>query len=327
VIPCNATPAGTRRFHNRRAAAVLPDHARPWRGLVLSSVGLGSYLGPLDDATDNGYTAAVARALQLGINVIDTAINYRGQRSEHAVGRALGAAALLRDEVLVCSKAGFLPFDLAPPPDPIAYFRATYLDTGIIGPGELVGGSHCIAPRFLADQLARSRANLGLATLDVYYVHNPEAQLVEIDRKKFLPRMRDAFAALEAAVSAGEIRWYGTATWNGFRVPSTAREHLDLDDLVGVARDIAGDAHHFGFVQVPINSVMTEAAQLPTQRGRTLLQAAAEHGLHVVASSAIHQGRLPASLRETRTIAGLGTALVGTCRPAHVEANAASFRR
>jgi aryl-alcohol dehydrogenase-like predicted oxidoreductase len=327
VIPCNATPAGTRRFHKRRAAAVVADHARSWRGLVLSSVGLGTYLGPLDDATDAGYTAAVARALQVGINVVDTAINYRAQRSERAVGRALGAAALLRDEVLVCSKAGFLPFDLARPADPDAYVRATYVDTGIIRPGELVAGSHCIAPRFLADQLVRSRTNLGLATLDVYYVHNPETQLAEIDRPTFLARMRDAFAALEVAVSAGDIRWYGTATWDGFRVPSTAREHLDLDELIGLARDIAGDAHHFGFVQVPLNSAMTEAATLSTQRGRTLLQAAGEHGLHVVASSAIHQGRLPATLRDTRTIPGLGTALVGTCRPAHVEANAASFRR
>ncbi|HWU86247.1 MAG TPA: aldo/keto reductase, partial [Kofleriaceae bacterium] len=297
------------------------------RDLALSSVGIGSYLGPLDDATDDGYTASVTRALALGINVVDTAINYRAQRSEHAVGRAIAVSALLRDEVIVASKAGFLPFDRARPADPAAYFRATYLDTGLIPPGELACGCHSLAPRFLADQLTRSRTNTGLATLDIYYLHNPETQLDEIDRPTFLARMRAAFTALEAAVSDGAIRFYGTATWSGYRVPPTARDHLDLAELVGLARDVAGDAHHFAFVQLPLNPAMPEAATLPTQRGRTLLQAAAELGLHVMSSSSIHQGRLPATLAETRTTPGLGTALVGMSRPAHVDANAASFRR
>ena len=327
VIPGHATAAGTRRFHARHAAGVAPDHARPWRDLVLSSVGIGTYLGPLDDATDAGYTAAITRALQLGINVVDTAINYRAQRSELAVGRALAAAALLRDEVLVASKAGFLPFDRIRPADPAAYFRATYVDTGLIPPGELVAGCHSLAPRFLADQLARSRENTGLATLDVYYLHNPETQLAEVDRPTFLARMRAAFTALEDAVTAGAIRWYGTATWSGYRVPPSERDHLDLDELVALAREVAGDAHHFGFVQLPLNPAMPEAAELPTQRGRPLLQAAAELGLYVMSSCSIHQGRLPATLGDTRTLPGLGTALVGASRPAHVDANAASFRR
>jgi len=327
VIPGHATPAGTHRFHARIEASVAPDHARPFRDLALSSVGIGTYLGELDDATDAGYTAAVSRALELGINVIDTAINYRAQRSERAVGRALAAGAVARDELLVASKAGFLPFDHVRPADPAAYFRATYVDTGLIPPDELVASCHSIAPRFLADQLARSRANTNLATLDVYYVHNPETQLDEVDRPTFLSRMRAAFTALEAAASAGAIRWYGTATWSGFRVPPTARNHLDLAELVALAREVAGDAHHFAFVQLPINPAMPEAISLPTQRGRTLLRAASELGLHVMSSSSIHQGRLPATLADTRTLPGLGTALVGASRPAHVDANAASFRR
>src|SRR5439155_23840451 len=55
----------------------------------VSSLGNGTYLGRDDDWTDAAYTVAVRRALQLGINVVDTAINYRNQRSERAVGRAL----------------------------------------------------------------------------------------------------------------------------------------------------------------------------------------------------------------------------------------------
>src|SRR6266700_344110 len=99
----HATPDGTHRFHARHAAAVAPDHARAFEDLTLSSVGIGTYLGNNDDATDARYAQAVSRAVQLGINVIDTAINYRAQRSERAVGKAI--ATLARDELVIASKA------------------------------------------------------------------------------------------------------------------------------------------------------------------------------------------------------------------------------
>lgn len=62
-----------------------------------------------------------------------------------------------------------------------------------------------MAPRYLQDQLARSRENLGLATIDVYYVHNPETQLGEILREDFVRQIRAAFETLEAACAAGTI--------------------------------------------------------------------------------------------------------------------------
>jgi hypothetical protein len=139
--------------------------------------------------------------------------------------------------------------------------------------------------------------------------------------------VRAAFEALEAAAAAGSIRWYGTATWSGYRVPPSAPDHLDLAELVALAREVAGDRHRFAFVQLPINPAMPEAVTAPTQRGRTPLQAAADLGLYVMSSSSIHQGRLAGTLGETRALPGLGTALVGASHPAHVDANAASFRR
>src|SRR6185503_3576946 len=100
-------------------------------------------------------------------------------RSERAIGAALAAAVrggLDRAGVVVASKGGFLPFAAEVPSDASAYFQTTYVRTGIIQPGDVVG-SHCMTPRYLRDQLDRSRANLGLETLDVYYIHNPETQL------------------------------------------------------------------------------------------------------------------------------------------------------
>ena len=93
---------------------------------------------------------------------------------------------------------------------------------GVFAARDVVADSHCLTPRFLSEQLDRSRANLGVETIDVYYVHNPETQLTAVDRPTFLGRMRAAFQLLEAAVGEGKIRSYGTATWNGYRQPPTA---------------------------------------------------------------------------------------------------------
>jgi len=63
--------------------------------------------------------------------------------------------------VLVCSKAGYLSFDGNLPADPRGYFMREYVETGILDPKELAGGMHCIAPRYLDNQIERSRRNLG----------------------------------------------------------------------------------------------------------------------------------------------------------------------
>ncbi len=80
-----ATPAGTARYRERFSHG----HFNEQHGLVLSSIGIGTYLGNADDATDESYTRSIVRAVQLGVNVIDSAANYRFQRSERSIGQAL----------------------------------------------------------------------------------------------------------------------------------------------------------------------------------------------------------------------------------------------
>ena len=48
-------------------------------------------------------------------------------------------------------------------------------------------------PRYLADQLEGAAPTSASTTIDVYYLHNPETQLAEVDRPTFLGRMRAAF--------------------------------------------------------------------------------------------------------------------------------------
>jgi len=180
----HATKDGTRRFVERSAHG--PEFRRKLpRELSVSALGVGTYLGDCTDEDDVAYVQAIRAAIASGVNVIDTAINYRCQRSERAVGRAVAesidAGEAARDALVVCTKGGYVAFDGAPPEsreEYDAWLERELFATGIVAREELVRGGHCITPRFLARQLERSRKNLGLEAIDLYYIHNPEEQLL-----------------------------------------------------------------------------------------------------------------------------------------------------
>ena len=100
-----ATPEGTDAYARRLAARAAPGHFRALDGRGASSLGIGTYLGGEEAATDAGYRDAVVAAVAGGVNVIDTAVNYRFQRSERAIGQALaalvGAGTVRREDVIV----------------------------------------------------------------------------------------------------------------------------------------------------------------------------------------------------------------------------------
>src|SRR5262249_58898554 len=114
-------------------------------------IGLGTYLGEMDRATDALYVEAIRAAVESGCNVLDTAINYRCQLSERAAGEALRqltAAGFRREEIVVCTKAGFIPLAAAVTTDINAYFRQSLMAPGIARPEEVVAGCHLMTPRY-----------------------------------------------------------------------------------------------------------------------------------------------------------------------------------
>src|SRR5713101_7128916 len=125
-----ATLEGTARYRERFRAVAAEGHFRQRQALWCSSIGVGTYLGDADDETDARCAESVVRAVELGANVIDTAANYRFQRSERAIAIALrdltNAKAFSRDELIICTKGGYLPFDGAPPRDMRAYVEETF---------------------------------------------------------------------------------------------------------------------------------------------------------------------------------------------------------
>lgn len=343
----SATKEGTTRYAQRFAGRAATGHFRETQRMVLSSLGIGTYLGQPDTKTDEGYTAAVVAAVEGGINVIDAAINYRFQRSERSIGAAiqqLSAKGINREEFVLCTKGGYLTPDGSMPADPNEYFFREYIQPGVFQAKDIVAGSHCMTPGFLKNQLGRSLKNLGVESVDVYYLHNPETQLSEVPKEEFSNRVREAFTFLESAVEAGEIQYYGMATWNGFRQDAHARDAMQLGEIAQIAQEIAGGRHRFRFVQLPFNLAMTEALTLGNQslrgRDRTVMEAASELDITLIASASLLQGqvarRLPGFVAEAlglgndaeralqfvRSSPGITTALVGTSCVEHVRANA-----
>jgi aryl-alcohol dehydrogenase-like predicted oxidoreductase len=328
------------------------EHFREAEGLKISTIGIGTYLGDNDDATDDAYRTSIVEAVSIGCNVIDSASNYRCQRSERAIGaalRELEGVGVGREQLVVATKGGYIPFDGEPPADPGAYVRERFVDRSLFALEDIAGGSHVLAPAFLRDQLEQSLQNLGVDSIDIYYVHNPEAQLQTVDGKTFATRLRGAFELLEEAVSEGKIGSYGTATWNAYRTALDAKDYLSLSDVVALARDVAGDSHHFRFVQAPYNFAMTESFTTQSQNvdgeEQSLCQAADSLGLYLMSSASLAQGRLTKglpdwlgtlfkgfdtdaqrSLQFVRSTPGLLSALVGMTSVAHVRENLAVGR-
>lgn len=332
-IDGRATPGATERWadHVRDDGAgdghVRTHDALP--GLHLSSIGLGTYLGEADAATDGAMAGAVADCVRRGVNVVDAAINYRGQRSERSIAeglRTLTDDGTPREAVFVSTKGGFLVPGMPP---------------GLVAREDVAADCHAMTPAYLDWALGQSLDNLGLATVDLYHLHNPETQLQRHDTDAWLKHLADAIQWLEGAADDGRLAAYGLATWNGLRVPPGGDGHIPLERVVETARDVGGPDHRLRAVQLPLNLGMPQAltdATQPLDGDRVpALEAAERLGLAVFTSASTAQGRLTGRLPEgladdvpgaggsptrallqwTRSCPGVTTALIGMTREDH----------
>jgi aryl-alcohol dehydrogenase-like predicted oxidoreductase len=348
-IPGFATPQGTARHADQ--ADVAPGHYRPdYQSLSLSSLGMGSYLGLPDSETSKRVTEAAINSVQSGaINVLDTAINYRYQLAERSIGEALshliGDGQIQRDGLFVASKVGYLSPDADDPRPAPVYFRQELINTGILPPDQVSQGCHSIHPAYLAHQVNKSLANLGLETLDLLYLHNvAESQLPDIKPTQLLTRLEAAFDQLEQLRQQGKLRFYGLATWDCFRVPPGDDHYLSLLDVFRLAESIGGSQHGLRYIQLPFNLAMGEAAteafqqdSLKSQRRYPILRVAEALNVGVFTSVPLYQGNLlqtdglpqfpdlstPAQqcLQAVRCTPGILAPLVGHKQPQHVLQN------
>lgn len=314
---------------------------KSFNGINLSEMGVGTYLGELDEETDARYLETLKEAVSSGINVVDTAINYRYMKSERVIGRLLEEVG--REKVFVSTKGGYIPFDAELGDDPKDYFENNFIKTGLINPDEMTPQGHYLGKEFIEWCFRKSMENLGVDKIDLYFIHNPEEQLLFISKENFYSKIKSVFELLENLVSEGKLGFYGFATWHGFRISRGARQFLDLREVYQIAEEVAGENHHFRFIQLPYNLGMPEAFSLKNQLidGESLstIEACNKLGIYVYTSASIYQGqvigRVPGKMKEffgieddvilalqfVRSTPGVGTALIGMSRVPHLRHN------
>jgi aryl-alcohol dehydrogenase-like predicted oxidoreductase len=128
-------------------------------GLKVSQICLGTnnFGGQVSEETG---IRIVNRALDLGINLIDTADIYMGGRSEEVIGKAVKGR---RDEVIIATKVGFGRY-------------------GAFGTAKSDGSNQSgLSRKHVLRQVEHSLASLQTGFIDIYYMHrfDPETPLEE----------------------------------------------------------------------------------------------------------------------------------------------------
>ena len=145
-------------------------------GPRISEVGLGAGpfrgldWGPVNDETS---VRTVHRALDVGVNLFDTADAYGNGRSERVLGRALAG---MREQVVLATKGGWWYLDGTP-----------YCDFSLI---------------YLCRAVEASLRCLRTDYIDLYYIHDPDTETI---------RRSGVFEFLNRLKEAGTIRFAGVS--------------------------------------------------------------------------------------------------------------------
>jgi uncharacterized protein YyaL (SSP411 family)/aryl-alcohol dehydrogenase-like predicted oxidoreductase len=283
--PGFATPEGTARFKSRFAPTGFTTLAAT--GITVSKLGFGGYR--TDDVTPD-HREALVRSLASGVNLVDTSTNYMDGASERMIGSVLNdlvtSGEMLRDEVVLVSKIGYVQgsnFDMVKARDEAGdpFPEVTRIGDGLW---------HCIHPDFLADQLQRSMDRLGVETLDVCLLHNPEYFLsygggdnpINEIQDEFYRRIREAFQFFEEQVKTGRLQWYGVSS-NTVAGRPDDKQATSLHRILAAAQEAGGDDHHCKVLQLPLNLFESNAA-LPLLDEPAVVDLAKESGVAVLAN-------------------------------------------
>ncbi len=300
-----ASSEGTKKFRDnaiKKGKSYL--HFKEFDDLILSSIGMGTYLGDLSKEDDIDIENALYESVKShAINVIDSAINYRAMKSEKSIGRSItrlvNDGIISRDEIFVSTKNGYITNDGDYPMlDVWEYIQRMYISTGIIKAEDISSGYNVLNPAYIEKCIERSRFNLKLDTLDLVYIHNAfESWNQDVSKNKFFDMLSKVFEVYEKFRSKNKIRYYGMATWTCFRVGEENKEYLSLDEVYNIAKSIGGVDHGFRFIQLPYNLAYSEALFLKNQnvgneKKLTILEAAKRLKIGVFSSVPLLQGKL-----------------------------------
>jgi aryl-alcohol dehydrogenase-like predicted oxidoreductase len=342
MITGNATLSGTNNYH-QRFHQTFP-FVRENSFFSVSALGHGTYLGDATEEISLLYQSALEKSLKSGINFIDTASVYRHQRSERDIGKVLHKLlteeqSLKREEIVIATKAGFVPADSEGELSPVEWLeRLTKgealkdedINTLQMGESTIL---HSLHPVFLEYCLEQSRQNLGVETIDIFYLHNPEMAMMALGADAFFRQLEEVFTFLEEKVKEGKILSYGMATWQAFQISPRDNGYIPLEEVKNCARFVTENGNPaFKFIQLPYNQAMQEASRDKTQPCKnemlTVFNAAKEMNINVTANIPLFQGKLiettnkaPKLLRRLLDNHNLLSAMVGMKTPEHVQEN------
>lgn len=307
-------------------------------GLTISSLGIGTSLGESTDAKDFDYASSIRRAMAGGVNFIDTAINYRSQRSERVVGRALGEMVykgeVRRNSILLCSKGGFVrPTDHSSPNKLHERMLSLLFEKGIDQ------NQHTLDVDIIRQQLLCSLMNLNVSSIDIYYLHNPEIALRRMDRTSFELHLHKTFEMLEDCVVKKRIGVYGAAFWKGLRVNRNHQEYCSVEWMVKIAERVGGANHSFRYIQTPFDLSRDGNLNFKNQSVDDVphhyIDAIKRLGLNLVVSASIYADRtdygskspeqVQESIARVRRFPQLDVILIGMSTPSHVDENLKSM--
>lgn len=154
-----------------------------WTDLDFTRVGLGTWAigggdwrfswGPQDDEQS---IATIHRALEVGINWVDTAAVYGLGHAEEVVGRAIAG---LSDPPYIATKCG-RRWDSA---------------------GEIYGD---LRAESLIEEAENSLKRLGISTIDLFQIHWPDPESM----------IEEAWTAMDRLVESGKVRYAGVSNFN-----------------------------------------------------------------------------------------------------------------
>lgn len=300
MIKGYASLKDTKSYFENRNINTEKIRKTPW--FYTLPMAIGTYLGNTSKEHSNLYIDSIIYGLINGVNYIDTACIYREMESERNIGNALNFVInekkiLKRNEIVISSKAGIIDNDFKLNIAPKEYINNILLkkekikrEKQIIEDEEVI---YSIDTKLHEFSIKNSRKNLGLNTIDVMYIHNPERVKMEIGEKNFFDALKNLIKFYEGEVKKGHIRFYGMATWYAFRVSEDNPMYISLEKVIKLAEEIGGKDHHFRFVQMPYNMKDNTAKTKKTQKVKneylSAIDAANKLGLKVTISAPLNQ--------------------------------------
>jgi len=303
-----------------------------------SKMGIGTYLGDFSKEDSELYQQAINYALMNGINLVDTAVNYRGMISERDIGKVLTKliedGSIRREEIVISSKAGIIPGDGKIMLKPVDYLKTKFIDSGILKEEDVYMYKNLrltMNPNYFDYALNLSRQHMNIETIDIYYIHEPELSISVLGEDKFYKNLEKVIDFYERKVSEGKIREYGMATWDAFQINKEKDCYLDLEKIMEIVVGI-NKHHHFKHIMLPYNMDKPEANMDKSQEvnGKrcTIIEAAQHYGIRVNTSGSI--GRA-SGLKDGKTVhdyleficktKGINNILVGMKKVEHMKEN------